>query len=218
VGDLQGDLLGVPVRRRRVWQAEFHALEPNGIGRASDLPCDLGIRQLAEQSDLLGRPGLFADGGAQMPLQVVIEGALAVRVPLGLGEFSRLHRRAAFLPRGPQQPIRPVVVHLVHLERSSPSPHHEVADTPPVPNGCGTLVPDSSEQFVIDEQAGSAALVLDGPAARPGNRGIGPRGDDHFAVSVETRRAVAFAQGRRAVRSVEQSNAVARVHGVERNG
>jgi hypothetical protein len=205
------------VRRRRVRQAEFPALEPNGFDRPADLPGDHSIGQLAQQSDLFLGPGIFADRGAEILLLVDVDGKPTRGIALGLGEFTRLNRRAALFRRGTNQAIRPVIVHLHDLKRSPPTPDNPDADSPPVTNIRGALVLDGAEQFIIDEQAGSAALVLDGQAARPGDWRIGPGCNDHVKLAVKAHGEIAFVQDWRTIRYVEEGNAVVRVHGVEGN-
>jgi hypothetical protein len=88
----QREPLGIPVRRRGIRQAELLALLPNALDSASGPTCDLGIRQLAEQRDLLGGPGVLADDTAKMPRLVVREGQPALGVPLLIGPFLLFDR------------------------------------------------------------------------------------------------------------------------------
>src|SRR5262249_47786927 len=114
------------------------------------------------------------------------------------GPLPRL-RRCGPLRRGrPLEPLRPGVVGARHAEGPPPVVDRALRSGPPGHDRRRRLVADGAGQLVIDQQPGTAPVGAGGAAARPGDAGVAPAGDDHLAVAELTERAVPALEGRRA--------------------
>ena len=192
----QGDLFGPPAIAGRVGDAQLLALLPHCPDRPTGSPCYFLIGHRAEQGDVFGRPQRPVVAGDEVSGQALSALGLPPCLTLLVRPVAGLDRLGPLLGRRLNEPGGPLVADAGDAEGLPPVPDDSRAGTPPVHDSRSRLVPDGAGQLLIDEQPRATALRVEGAAARPGNRGGRPTGDDDGGVAVQAGGAVAALQRR----------------------